>query len=341
MNHKKHLLFATACVIIGTPVTYWILSSVYKLPEAASSQANTIDSLFTGHFILISFLFAVVVGFSLYALVVFRRRAGDEGDGEFIHGSNTLEVAWTVGPMFLVIGFSIWGWQALDTITEPKSNEKVIQVTGQKWNWTFGYPEYGEFAQEPTLTLQVGQPVLLEMEARDVIHSFWVPQFRVKQDLLPGRKTNLRITPTELGEYQVICSEICGQRHAYMVATVRVLDATAYIAWEGEMKALASLSPIERGERLWQTNCSSCHSIDGTKIVGPSWLGLYGREEALSDGSVLIVDDTYIINSIYEPNSQIVAGYQANLMPAIYEDTLSDQDVANLIEFIKTLTETE
>lgn len=341
MNHKKHLLFASLSVLIGTPIVYFILSSVYTLPQAASAQAGVIDPLFRGHFILISFLFALVAGFSLYALVVFRRREGDVGDGMFIHGNNSLEVAWTVIPMFLVIGFSIWGWQVLDAVKAPQSGEKTIQVVGQKWNWTFAYPEYGEFAQEPTLTLLVDQPVVLEMEARDVIHSFWVPEFRVKQDLLPGHMTKLRITATTTGEFQVICAEICGKRHAYMVATVRVLDLPAYTAWEEEMRALANLSPAERGERLWQTNCSSCHSIDGSKLVGPSWLELYGREEELTDGSVVIVDDAYITNSIYEPNTQIVVDYQAGLMPITYEDTLSDQDVVNIIEFIKTLTESE
>ncbi len=337
MNHRKHLGIVSLLVVLGTGVTYLILDAVYTLPQAASAEAGPIDELFRGHFILISFLFALVVTFFLYSLVVFRRRPGEEGDGEFIHGSNSLEVAWTVVPLFLVVGFGIWGWNVLDEITLERPSEMVVEVYGQKWQWQFHYPDIGELATTPDLVVPVGQPVRLEMESRDVLHSFWVPQFRVKKDLLPGRKTVLRITPTTAGTFPVMCAEICGQQHAYMVADVRVLEANAYAAWRDDLAAIASLPPAERGQRLWQNNCSSCHSLDGSPLVGPTWQGIWGREEALDDGTSVIVDEAYVIESIYNPNAKIVAGYQPNLMPQNYQDQLSDEDVANIIEFMKTL----
>lgn len=339
MNHKTHLAIASALVVLVSGITYLILDAIYQLPPANSAEAVPIDQLFRGHFILISFLFALVVVFMGYSLVVFRRRPGDDSDGEFIHGSNSLEVAWTVIPLFLVVGFGVWGWNVLDEITVAKPNEIVVEVTGQKWQWSFHYPELGEYANTPDLVVPVNTTIRLEMESRDVLHSFWVPEFRVKKDLLPGQKTTLRITPTDEGEYKIRCAEICGQRHAYMLADVRVLSAPEYASWESEILAIASLPPAEQGQRLWQANCSSCHSLDGTALVGPTWQGIYGRQEALTDGSSVTVDDEYIRESIYEPNVKIVAGFQPNLMPQNYDTILSDQDVTNIIEFMKTLAQ--
>jgi cytochrome c oxidase subunit 2 len=339
MNHKKHLAIVSVLVLLGAGLTYWILDNVYQLPVQASAEAIPIDALFQGHFILISFLFSLVVVFMLYSLIVFRRRPGDEGDGEYIHGSNALEVAWTVIPLILVVGFGIWGWTTLDEITAEAPDEMVVEVTGLKWQWQFHYPDIGELATTPNLVVPVGQPIRLEMESQDVIHSFWVPEFRVKKDLLPGQKTTLRITPTEAGTYAVRCAEICGERHAYMLAEVRVLAEGEYAVWRDELSAIASLPPADRGRLTWENNCASCHSIDGSDLVGPTWLGLFGREEQMEDGTTIIADEAYITQSIYEPNAQIVAGYPAGVMPQNYAEQLSDEDVANLIEFIKTLTE--
>ena len=339
MNHKKHIALASALVVFVSGITYFILEAIYQLPPANSAEAVPIDALFQGHFILISFLFALVMVFMGYSLVVFRRRPGDDGDGEFIHGSNSLEVAWTIIPLFLVVGFGVWGWNVLDEVTAPKSNEVVVEVTGQKWQWSFHYPELGQYATTPDLVVPVNTTIRLEMESSDVLHSFWVPEFRVKKDLLPGQKTILRITPTDEGVYKVRCAEICGLRHTYMLADVRVLSPAAYASWESDILAVASLPPAEQGERLWLANCASCHSVDGTVLVGPTWQGIYGRQQALTDGSSVLVDDEYIRESIYEPNVKIVAGFQPNLMPQNYATILSDQDVVNIIEFMKTLAQ--
>jgi cytochrome c oxidase subunit 2 len=341
MNHTKHLSIAGIITLVLGVITYFVLEAIYVLPEAASAEAVPIDALFQGHFILIAVLFAIVVGFMGYALYAFRRQEGDDGDGEFIHGNNMLEVAWTVLPIGLVLYFGVWGWNALDTIMEPKANERIVDVYGQQWNWSFHYDEYGEFANSPDLVLELNQPVLLNMEARDVIHSFWVPEFRVKQDLLPNRKTELRITPTIPGSYRVRCAEICGTLHSQMMADVLVLPPTEYAAWEEGIKAIASLPPEEYGQRVvWESNCKACHSVDGSAGTGPTWQGLLGREEVMADGSIVIADEEYIRNSICNPNDQIVEGYQPNVMPQNFcEGVLSDYDLDSVIAFIVYLSE--
>lgn len=350
MNNKKHLLVVALLIIPVTIVTYFILDAVYQLPVAASTEATQIDQLFTGHFILIAVLFALVMVFMLYAIVVFRRKPDEEGDGLYVHGNTALEVFWTAAPLVLVVVFAIWGSVLLVDITEANDDEMVIEVTGRQWSWSFSYPEEGD-VQTTELVLPVNQPIRLEMESEDVLHNFWVPEFRVKQDLLPGQTTILRITPSVEGEYKVRCAEICGQLHASMLAPVRVVSATEYDSWMQDQ--LAGNNPLtmtaeERGAMWYELyGCNACHSLDGSDMVGPTWLGLYGREEEMEDGTIIIADDDYIRDSILNPASQIVAGY-ANAMPANYGERFAEEEakyegefdtVEDLIEFIKTLQE--
>jgi cytochrome c oxidase subunit 2 len=204
--------------------------------------------------------------------------------------------------------------------------------------------------------LLVDEPVVLHMVAEDVIHSFWVPEFRVKQDLLPVENPEtdyfvLRFTPTEEGSYKVRCAEICGLQHSQMFATVRVMNQTDYDAWAAEIASkpgldeLDGMTPEARGE-FWyvEFGCVGCHTLDGTPGAGPTWQGLYGREETLTDGSTITVDDIYLYQSIHEPNKQIVAGFNPNVMPQTFEDQFNsfgyadaDQITNDLIAFIKTL----
>jgi cytochrome c oxidase subunit 2 len=188
------------------------------------------------------------------------------------------------------------------------------------------------------LVLPLGQQALLEMESADVLHSFWVPEFRVKQDLLPGSTTEIRITPTELGNYKVRCAEVCGLKHTYMLADVRVVSPDEFETWLAAEAAVAD-DPVARGQKVYeQYGCKACHSIDGSPLVGPSFLNAYGHTVELEDGSTIQADDDYLYNSIVDPNSQIVAGY-APAMPQNFADQLSDDQIADVIAFIKSLSE--
>lgn len=172
-----------------------------------------------------------------------------------------------------------------------------------------------------------------------MIHSFWVPEFRLKQDLLPGENLvkELRITPNRIGDYKVRCAEMCGGAHAYMESPVKVVSQQDFDAWVNEQTNAASLSPAERGQNLAKNQgCLSCHTIDGTRLVGPSWKGAYGAEVQLADGMTVTVDDAYLVTAIKDPNLQIHQGYPPNVMQS-YANTLTDQQITDIIEFIKTL----
>lgn len=357
MKNAKHFIVAGILVIIGTLVLRWLLNIIFALPSASSLEALSIDTLSSAHFWMISLLFSLIMVLMLYAAVVFRREPDDEEDGPHIHGNTTLEITWTIIPLIIVLAFGVWGSFMLIDITRAEPGEMRVGVVGQQWAWSFNYPEYGDFTSGE-LVLPVNQPVVFEMITRDVIHSFWVVEFRVKQDLLPGSVQELRITPIEEGEYKVRCAEICGQLHSNMLAPVRVVSQAEFDAWIEERLAapqFGELTPEERGA-IWHSNegfgCAACHSVDGTLLAAPSWLGIYGREEVLDDGTVVIVDDAYITDSILNPNHQIVEGYQPNLMPQNYEELFTAREteiltnegveisiIDDLIAFMKTLEE--
>jgi cytochrome c oxidase subunit 2 len=213
-------------------------------------------------------------------------------------------------------------------------------VVGIRWQWTFEYPEYGVTSKE--LHLVVGKQVVLSMTApeADVIHSFWVPEFRIKQDVVPGRVTEYRVTPIEVGAYKVRCAELCGTSHSYMEAAVIVESQEAFDAWikaeqAAAAEAAANLSPAERGQKLVAASgCAACHSLDGAAGVGPTWKGVFGEEAKLADGSTVEGDEEYLFESIKNPNAKIVEGYQPNAMP---QYSFTDAQIADIVEYLKTV----
>lgn len=372
MNRTKHLVLAGVLIIVATFLLRIVFGIMFQLPfpieaetsgipyylgvwpEPANSAAAPIDGMFNVHFWMISFLFALIIVLMLYSAVAFRRRPGDTTDSAHIHSNTALEIGWTVIPVIIVVGFGVYGWVVLDDVTAARTDEMVVKVSAQQWSWSFEYPEQDD-VKSAALVLPVNRPIKLEMESVDVLHSFWVPEFRVKQDLVPGRVTELRFTPSVPGEYVLRCAEICGTDHALMLADVRVVDEATFTQFIEESRfRFSDLSPVERGELWWSNSyygCEACHSLDGTDGVGPTWLGLYGREEVMEDGTTIIADDEYIINSILNPADQIVEGY-ANAMPANFGERFAEQEaeilekegveidiIDDLIEFIKTLEE--
>jgi len=200
--------------------------------------------------------------------------------------------------------------------------------------------------------------VLLKLNSVDVIHDFWVPELRVKQDAVPGMTTELRITPTELGEYKVRCAELCGTAHYSMLAPVKVEEPADFEAWitanttpptdttgtvpsEGPAEpAPSEAAGVALGATLAQAQgCLGCHSIDGSQLVGPTWLGLYGSQVTLENDTSAVADEEYLRRAILETNAEIVKGYPANIMPSIYLDTLTEEQIDTLIEYIKSLAE--
>ncbi len=340
MRNVRHVLIITALVAIVTVLVYMGLDALGLMPVEASAQAGAIDWLFDIEVKMIAFFFALIMVPLVYSLVVFRRRDGDDGDGEHIEGNTPLEIAWTIIPLIIVVALGVVGADNLRQVQAKDPNALEIKVIGFQWGWRFEYPQG---FSSPQLYLPANQQVLLKMESQDVLHSFWVPEFRVKQDLVPGRVTEYRITPTLLGAYKVRCAELCGVSHAYMESPVIVVSQADYDKWVSEQAALALTNEAAsagkpdaaRGQKLYnEAGCKACHSLDGAKGVGPTWKGLFGEDVNLNDGTRVDGDEAYITESIKAPNAKVADGFNANSMPNF---GLKDGQIADLVEFIKTL----
>ncbi len=340
-SYKRHFIVVTALVLIVGVISALVLRSLPKFPKA-STQSHIVDGLLDLHFAVIGFLFALVMVFMLYSVIVFRRKSGEDGDGDHFEGNTKLEITWTVLPLITVLIFGVIGAVTLGQVTAAQPNEMTIEVTAFSFGWQFAYPEQGIKAS-PKLVVPVNQPLLLKMRSRDadVIHDFYVPEFRVKQDLVPGVPTQLRVTPDRIGAYKVRCNELCGTGHTIMLADVEVVDRAQFDAWVSEQQAVVTPEMMaERGQQVYASSgCAACHNLTGEPGgIGPSWKGLYGADIALADGTTVKGDEEYIRNSILHPNDQIHAGYNPGLMPQNYADILNEEQITYLIEFIKTLS---
>ncbi len=332
---KQHLLRALGLMVLlaaGLGYLVYVGFDVF-VPPLASQEGGRIDSLLRVHFFLIVAIFSLVVGFAVYAVFAFRRREGEEEAGLNIHGHPVLEISWTIVPLIIVLTLSAVSTRDFFQMRRAEY-DMVIRVTGRQFSWIFEYPEYGVTSNE--LVVPLGKRIRFELTSADVIHSFWVPEWRVKEDAVPGMTTYAYVTPTQTGAFKLRCAELCGAAHAMMVAPVRVVEQAEFEAWIAEQQPPAD--PVALGERLVQQMCMSCHSLDGSPSVGPTFLGMFGREERLTDGTTVVVDEAYIVESIREPNAKIVEGYQP-IMPAFGPDTLSDEEVQAIIAFLKTLGE--
>jgi len=344
----RHFIIVAVLVVIATVLVSTVLANLPFLPPQAGQQAATVDWLLKLEVRIIAFLFSLIVVFTLYSIVVFRRKSGDTEDGPHVHGSTGLEVVWTVIPLITVLFLGVIGARSLSEITSAAPDELVVEVTAQQFAWRFDYPDYGVTSAE--LHLPRDRQVLLKLTSVDVIHSFWVTELRVKQDAVPGMTTELRITPTEVGDYQVRCAELCGTAHYSMLAPVKVEEPADFEAWvaantappsqDTSQTAPSEVAGAELGANVAQMQgCQACHSLDGSQLVGPTWLGLYGSQVALEDGTTVVADEEYLRRSILETNAEIVKGYPANVMPSIYQDTLSEEQVDALVEYIKSLAD--
>lgn len=333
-----HFVIVGILVVVMTVLTYFGIDALglaqHMNPVTASLQAVPIDQLWHWEVMVISFLLALIVVPVVYSLVVFRQKKGELKDGEHIEGNTSLEIGWTIVPLMTVVVFAYFGAYSLGEVRRVDPNAMVINVKAQQFSWTFEYPEYGFLTTE--LYLPKDRQVVLKMESADVIHSFWVPEFRIKQDVVPGRITEYRVTPTLEGSYKVRCAELCGTSHAYMEAPVVVVNDEAYDAWIVEQIKIAeeSKTPEGQGKLIATKNgCIGCHSPDGAAMTGPTWFNLYGSQVKLADGSTVTADDAFIKESILQPTAKVVEGFPPVMPPY----ALTDEEISNLIAYIKTL----
>lgn len=281
-------------------------------------------------------MFAIVVG--AVALFVWRyRRRGKAGLTSGVDHSLSLEITWTLIPVILILIVFFWGFNDYMRMNIVPHDALEIKVTGQRWFWTFDYPDGVNTVNE--LVVPIGKPVELLMSSTDVIHSFFVPDFRVKMDVLPNRYTVTWFEATRLGEFPLYCAEYCGKGHSEMLAVVRVVDDSSYVAWLESNQSLGEgLTLEEYGEQLYRTKaCVTCHSNDGTVRDGPSFKDRFGTEVLMSDGSRVIVDENYIRESILNPKSRIANGFQP-IMPT-FQGLLRDRQIDALVAYIKSLNQ--
>lgn len=234
---KKHILIMTSIIVVISAGLVAFFLNIKYTPLEASYEARPIDILLTRLLIVAAPIFTLCMVTMIYSCVVFRRRRGDDEDGPAWRGHAPTEIVWTLIPLAIVLIFGVYGTIVLRDITRAPfgGKELEIKVTASQWNWRFEYPEYNVTSAE--LRLPIDRPVLFHLNATDVIHSFWVPEFRVKQDAVPGMETFLRITPSRMGDYKAYCNQLCGLAHTYMIAPVKVVDTPAFEQWVKEQRS--------------------------------------------------------------------------------------------------------
>ncbi|MGE5122982.1 MAG: cytochrome c oxidase subunit II [Acidobacteriaceae bacterium] len=331
----KRYVIVFILTVVSTFLIHTGLISIGLFPVEASTQSIVVDQLFHVHLWMISFLFSLIMVTLVYSLIAFHRKKGEAGEGAYLTGNSTLEVSWTAIPLVAVLVLAYAGAKTLGSIQLIDPTALKVQVTAGQWYWQFAYPDYGVTSTD--LYLPVNIQVDLQMTSVDVIHSFWVPEFRVKQDIIPGRTVDMRVTPSLIGNYTVRCAELCGLRHAYMETGVKVVSQADFASWIAKQQSAAPPSPELRGQQLATAfGCINCHSIDGSKKTGPTWLHLYESNVKLSDGSTAVVDDDYLKTAIISANTQITAGFPSNVMPD-FSTVLDQTMVEALVAYIKTL----
>jgi cytochrome c oxidase subunit 2 len=311
-------------------------SPEFWMPLDASVTTRNVDWIY--HFMnWMSVISCVLIlGAMIYFVVKYKaksRAANEKAESSSDH-STALEIGWSVAPLFVVIALFVWGFKGFVDLRTPPKGALEIRVTGQKWKWLFTYP--GGFVDD-TLHVPVDRPVRMVINAVDVLHSFYIPNFRTKMDAVPGRYTDLWFQATKTGDFPIECAEYCGTSHSNMLSHVIVHPAGGYEAWLEEQKnKLLSMPPVDLGKLLFEKQgCSTCHTVDGTPKIGPTWKGLFDKSETFTDGSSAKVDENYLRQSILDPQAKVVQGF-APAMPT-YQGKLKDVEIDGLIAYIKSL----
>jgi cytochrome c oxidase subunit 2 len=325
--------------MLAPEVTPHINLETFWLPKADSTLAASVDWAWAVVMAICIAFFVLLMGMMFYFVIRYRRRTEFDVTSDVDHNFR-LELAWTIIPLALVIGLFFVGFKGFLYASVPPAETYDIQVTAQKWTWSFQYPN-GVVTSD--LTVPQGRPIRLIMSSRDVIHSFYVPEFRVKRDVIPGLYTSVWFEAKEPTETALECAEYCGGAgdgsrttgHSGMWSHVTVLSGPDFDNWLNKVEEENNkLTPAQLGAKLYEEKgCKGCHSLDGTKITGPTFKGLYMRQEQMSTGEMLQAEENYLRESILLSQAKLVMGYPG-VMP-VFQGQLSDKQVDALIAFIK------
>lgn len=313
----------------------------FWMPPQSSTSAAGVDRVFYFIYGVAVFFFVLIVALMLVFVVRYRQRAGRVAEKTATH-STALEITWTVIPLIIVITIFVMGFRSFMDLTVAPGGGHEIQVYAKKWNWSFRYPNG---YVDSDLHVPVNTPVRLVMSSSDVIHSFFVPAFRQKMDVIPGRYTKTWFQATQPGTYDIFCAEYCGTGHSNMTAHVVVHPPGEYEKWlENASNWVKTMPPAEAGKILVAgradgtggRGCNQCHKVDGTRLIGPPLNGIWGKEHVMSGGAKVRVDENYIRESILDPQARVLAGYESVAMPT-YKGLLNDEEIEAIIAYIKTL----
>jgi cytochrome c oxidase subunit 2 len=304
---------------------------------AASAEAGRIDAVFLLITVVGGFFFLLTQGLLIYFAVRYRRRSADrDNETPYITGDHLLEFFWVLIPSIVVVAIFYYGWRVYDDLRVTRPDATEVYVTGKQWMWEVRYPDGRTGINE--IRVPLGKPVKFILTGADVIHGFYLPDFRVKMDAIPGRLTALWVQPDRAGEYPIYCTVYCGDGHSNMNARLIVMPPEQYVTWaageEEHAEGEEQLTLHERGERIvGRAGCLNCHAVAGKEKVGPNFHGVYGSTVPLADGKSVKADEEYLRESIVDPGAKVVKGYP-NVMPT-YKTTLKPGEIEAVVEFLK------
>ena len=301
-------------------------------PQQASEQAGQIDALYF-FLVAVSAFFTLLIAVLVTVFAVKFRRRHDREVGKAIHGSLALELLWTFIPLGITMVMFVWGAQVFFHMTRAPKGAMEIYVVGKQWMWKAEHMDGAREINE--LHVPIGRPVKLIMGSEDVIHSFFIPDFRVKADVIPGRYNTLWFTATKPGRYHIFCTQYCGTKHSAMIGTVTAMDAADYQAWLSGGASGGTMA--ENGAKLFSDlSCNTCHLENG-QGRGPVLKGLYGKQILITGGQTVTMDDAYIRESVLHPQAKVVAGFQP-IMPT-FQGLVTEEQLLQLIAYIKSLSQ--
>jgi cytochrome c oxidase subunit 2 len=303
--------------------------------SGASNFSADVDKTFI-YIIGIAFFFLIGITTIMIVFVV-RYNRKKHPNAIQIKEKPVLEIVWTVVPVIIVLSMFFYGYLAFIPTRHIPKDAIPVKVVAKMWDWTFDYGK-GKIIKD-TLVVPLGKAVRLDMTSRDVIHSLYIPAFRIKEDVVPGRTTNMWFIAERPGTYEILCAEYCGLRHSYMEGRVRVVSENEYTLWLSQLKMTNPDKDPSGLKRIKENACTGCHSMDGSKLVGPTFKGLYGSNRTvLIQGKEfqIVADSLYIKTSIIDPNKEIVKGFKQGLMKP-YGKLLKDSAINDIVDYLKTL----
>lgn len=315
---------------------------MYSTTTTGIEASNFVSTYNTAFYFIAGVSLLLLIGLTLTMLYfIFRYNKKRNLVATQIEGNLILEIVWTVIPVLLSLVMFYFGWSGWKPMTKPPKDSMIVTSVARMWSFSFMYLN-GK--QSPDLIVPVNTPIKINLISLDVIHSLYIPDFRIKTDITPGRQKFMWFLPQIEGKYKIFCAEYCGLQHSYMHSTVNVMSKEKFDAWYADSSKVTVVAgndgPGAVGEAIMRAQgCFACHTSDGSKLVGPSYLNLFGEQQTVLRAGqevTVTVNEAYIKKSVLDPNSEITKGYPSGLMQS-YRSTLSDDDIQKIIEYLKSL----